>query len=184
MISRFEICLSRVLKHEGGNVDDPLDRGGRTSRGCTQATYDAYRRRHGKPYCDVWLMTDAECRDIYLAQYWIPAGCGALPVGLDYCVFDTAVNSGPRRAGKFLQRALGMEPGEVDGIAGPGTMRHVQDLITSGEVEQLIPRFIQQRRQFLQDLIQRDPSQQRFAKGWENRIVAVENAALGDRCDG
>ncbi len=66
----------------------------------------------------------------------------------------------------------------------PGTMRHVQDLITSGEVEQLIPRFIQQRRQFLQDLIQRDPSQQRFAKGWENRIVAVENAALGDRCDG
>ena len=184
MTSRFEICLTRVLKHEGGKVDDPADRGGRTNKGVTQATYDAYRRQHGKSYVDVWLMMDMECRDIYLAQYWIPVGCGALPVGLDYCVFDTAVNSGTRRSGKLLQRALSMPPGEVDGIVGPGTYRHVQDLITSGEVEQLIPRFIQQRRQFLQDLIQRDPSQQRVAKGWENRIVAVENAALGDRCDG
>ena len=183
MNSRFDVCLKRVLHHEGGKVDDKLDRGGRTNKGVTQRVYDTYRKNKGLSPNDVWEMADSECRDIYLAGYWIPTCCGSLPIGVDYCVF-TAINSGVRRAGKLLQLAIGMEPGEVDGVVGPGTMRHVQDLITSGEVEQLIPRFIQQRRQFLQDLIQRDPSQQRFAKGWENRIVAVENAALGDRCDG
>lgn len=181
MNSRFDVCLKRVLHHEGGKVDDKLDRGGRTNKGVTQRVYDTYRKNKGLSPNDVWEMADSECRDIYLAGYWIPTCCGSLPIGVDYCVFDTAINSGVRRAGKLLQLAIGMSSGEVDGIIGAGTMRHVQDLISSGEVEQLIPRYIQQRRLFLQSIVERDSTQQRFAKGWANRIDGVEKHAKEDR---
>lgn len=42
----------------------------------------------------------------------------ALPAGIDYTVFDFAVNSGPGRAAKYLQAILGVEQ---DGRVGPKT---------------------------------------------------------------
>ena len=39
-----------------------------------------------------------------------------MPTGTDYCVFDTAINSGPGRAAKFLQEVVGVT---ADGAIGP-----------------------------------------------------------------
>jgi lysozyme family protein len=181
MVSRFEVCLKRVLEHEGGKVDDPADRGGRTNQGVTQRVYDDYRKKRGAPAGDVWDMTDAECRDIYLAGYWIPMHGGSLPVGLDYVAFDAAVNSGTRRAGKWLQMALGMATGDCDGVIGQRTLHYVSDCVTSNDVDATIKRFMEHRKLFLQSLVLRDPSQQRFAKGWNNRCTGVEQCAMEDR---
>ena len=40
----YERSLQFVLEREGGRVDDPRDRGGRTNKGVTQRVYDAHRR--------------------------------------------------------------------------------------------------------------------------------------------
>ena len=42
-MSGFAQALPVILKHEGGYVTDPVDRGGATNFGVTQATYDAWR---------------------------------------------------------------------------------------------------------------------------------------------
>jgi lysozyme family protein len=181
MPSRFEICLSRILKHEGGRVDDVTDRGGRTNQGVTQRVYDAYRTKHGRPVKDVWEIEQPELRDIYLANYWVPVCCSQLPVGLDYVVFDMAVNSGPRQAGRLLQRSLGMDSGDVDGVIGNQTLKYVNDVMAANEVAQTITRFTQFRMEFLDGIVKRDPSQSRFIKGWARRCNDVLDCALEER---
>jgi len=62
-----------------------------------------------------------------------------LPIGLDYAMTDFAVNSGPSRAAKHLQRILGVEQ---DGDIGPKTLAKVTtwavipDVINAGTQEQ------------------------------------------------
>ena len=66
----FDDALAFVLKREGGRVDDPKDRGGRTNRGVTQRVYDRYREQHDLPPADVWDILPAEVKAIYRAGYW------------------------------------------------------------------------------------------------------------------
>ena len=179
--SRFDLCLQAVLHHEGGFVDDPVDRGGRTNMGITQGTYDGYRSDRGLNTADVKDITRGEVREIYFDRYWNPMRCGQMPVGLDRVVFDAGVNSGVRRAGKWLQMALGLSAGDIDGVIGQKTLHYVADVVSANDVDRTIDRFMDQRRQFLQDLIVRDPRQQKFARGWENRCCSVHEEAKEDR---
>ena len=88
----FLKALPRELVYEGGKVDDPRDPGGRTNQGVTQATYDAYRRTLGLASQDVYAMGDSERDAIYKGMYWDRDDGDALPVGLDFVVFDAGVN--------------------------------------------------------------------------------------------
>ena len=45
---------------------------------------------------------------IYRSKYWNATRCDDLPAGVDYAVFDYAVNSGVGRAGKVLRRLVGL----------------------------------------------------------------------------
>jgi lysozyme family protein len=64
---------------------------------------------------DVRAMKVAEAKTIYRAKYWDAMRCDELPAGVDYCVFDYAVNSGVGRAPKVLQRCLGIAvSGRID----------------------------------------------------------------------
>ncbi|MBJ7533416.1 peptidoglycan-binding protein [Rhodomicrobium vannielii ATCC 17100] len=101
----FERCLAITLKWEGGYSNHPDDPGGPTMRGVIQREYDAWRKRQGKRPRPVRQIEDAELRAIYRENYWDTMNCDALPAGLDLCVFDAAVNSGPGRARQWLEQA-------------------------------------------------------------------------------
>ena len=103
----FLASLPFVLRWEGGFVDHPKDPGGRTNKGVTQRVYDAWRRRQGLPVRDVKGLEDTELHRIYEAGYWLPPRCDRLARRLDLVHFDTAVNMGPGRAVRFLQKAAG-----------------------------------------------------------------------------
>jgi lysozyme family protein len=170
MNTNFEPSLKPVLQDEGGNDDDPVDRGGRTSRGITQREYDAWCALHHSPPGDVWKASQDTIEAIYRQQYWLPY-CDALPIGIDYMYFDMNVNHGTSRATKILQQALGVS---VDGHLGVVTMEEV--LATNPKV--LIESITERRRSFYKAIEARNSSQQRFDRGWMNRAAAVRIRAL------
>ena len=167
----FLQSLARVLVYEGGKADNPNDPGGRTNQGVTQATYAAYRRSKGLPYRDVYLMENGERDDIYQSMYWTPARGDELPVGVDLCVFDAAVNSGLGRAVKWLQAALGDHyTGQLDGVIGTKTMLAVSDF---GDPDALVMAYCSRRLATLQQLT----TWKYFGVGWAARIANVQKTA-------
>jgi len=119
MHTNFNECLELVLKHEGGFVNHPKDPGGATNRGVTQKVYDAYRKTRARPIQSVKFISEDETKAIYKFQYWDRVQGDFLPRGLDYAVFDFAVNSGVGRASKYLQACVGTKQ---DGVIGAMTI--------------------------------------------------------------
>ncbi|WP_052351548.1 glycoside hydrolase family 108 protein [Deinococcus pimensis] len=95
-MSLFDECLTLVLGHEGGYVNDPFDPGGETNWGISKRQY---------PNLNIRALTREDAARIYRRDYWDAMMCDTLPPGLALCTFDTAVNSGIGRAGQFLAGA-------------------------------------------------------------------------------
>ncbi len=60
MSPAFEESLPFIMRWEGGYVDHPDDPGGRTNKGVTQKTYDAWRARQGMAARHVRSIEDEE----------------------------------------------------------------------------------------------------------------------------
>ena len=99
--------IRRLLKSEGGYVNHPSDPGGPTNFGITLGDYRKYVKADASA-ADIRAMNVDEAKAIYRAKYWGAMHGDELPAGVDYCVFDYAVNSGTGRAPKVLQRVLGI----------------------------------------------------------------------------
>ena len=160
-MTRFAECLPLILRYEGGYVNDPNDHGGATNYGVTQRVYDAWRESVGRPPQSVRSIMSDEVSAIYERDYWTVAGCPSLPMPLDLAVFDAAVNSGPRRAVVWLQRALGVTD---DGILGPRTLAAVG----ATDASALAGRMIDARETSLRKFAAA-PGQAKFLKGWLRR---------------
>jgi lysozyme family protein len=169
-MSRFEECLARVLKHEGGYVNDPLDSGGRTNLGVTQRVWEEFVG-HPVSEADMRALTPQKVAPMYKIKYWNPSYCAVLPKGLDYVVFDFAVNAGTGRSVKTLQQAIGCV---ADGVIGPRTMAAIND----ANPKDLIAKFSDARADFYQGIVARKPDQARFIKGWLNRVEDARKLAL------
>jgi lysozyme family protein len=170
MRTNFELSLKFVLEDEGGNDDDPVDRGGRTSRGITQREYDAWCALHKSPAGDVWKASNETIHNIYFQQYWLP-NCDPLPIGTDYVLFDCSVLFGPHRATIFMQEAVDVS---ADGHFGVVTMQAVM----AANPKILIESVTEKREAFYKEIERSNPSQKRFDKGWMNRAAAVKTRAL------
>lgn len=170
MGDRFEECLTEVLRHEGGYTDHPSDPGGATNMGITRKTLARWRKVTpwtALPKSEVATLTRGEAALIYRASYWNACKAGAMPVGLDLTLFDFAVNSGPDRAVRTLQAALGVP---ADGEVGPVTLAAVAKV----DRGQLINALCDQRLGFLERLA----SFATFGRGWSRRVASVRAAAL------
>jgi lysozyme family protein len=106
-------------------------------------------------------------KPLYKDLYWERVKGDKLPSGVDYCVFDAAVNSGVRRASQWLQATLGVA---ADGSIGPQTLATAS--MTSPATT--IINYSAQRLKFLQGL----STWPTFGKGWERRVNEVKAAAL------
>lgn len=166
MTTRFHWCLNVVLGNEGGYVDHKKDRGGKTNYGITQKTLDDYCVRNGLPMKSVRDITQAEVEDIYFG-YWRQCNAGKLFEPLDLLVFDCAINSGPGRAVKLLQKCLGVD---ADGGWGPKTAYALQEEISAGRETEICLAYLDQREDFYNKIVENDPSQKVFLKGWMNRL--------------
>lgn len=164
--ANYSGSLAAVLVHEGGYVNDPQDPGGATNKGVTQAVYDAFRGRAKQPRLSVKSISTAELEAIYRNEYWNRIKGDDLPAGVDYAVFDFAVNSGVNRASRYLQAVVGVEP---DGAIGPRTVAAITD------PKRTIDALSDKRLTFLRQL----PTFGRFGNGWSARVGDVRIKAKG-----
>ena len=160
-----------ILKHEGGFVNDPVDRGGATNLGITQATLSDWRG-HKVTVNDVRNLTEEEAREIYSTRYLANPKIDWLPFPHpQVLVFDMAVNHGPGRAIKLLQTTInkaGFGPISVDGGMGPAT-KAAAERAQSEMGNYFQNAIVEERKAFYERIIERSPSQERFRRGWMNR---------------
>ena len=168
MDSNFNKCLDLLLVHEGGFVNDSRDNGGMTNLGVTIKTWEEWV---GRPVSEKEMrkLTPLMVTPLYKRKYWDACRANELISGLDYCIFDVAVNSGPGRAIKLLQSCVGAD---VDGGFGSITFALTQK--ASADPAKLINLYCAKRLEFLQSL----KSWPTFGKGWEKRVNEVQADAL------
>jgi len=172
MIDRFRDCLEFVLLREGRVSKHKADRGGLTNYGITQKTYDAWRTRRGLTLCSVREIDMSEVRGIYQGEYWEPAKCRLLWCPLDLVVFDSAVQHGPGRASRWLQQVVGAEQ---DGRIGPRTLTSLANYTNENGKRGTAQHYMDIRSAFYEQIIDNDPTQEVFRKGWKNRVDALMN---------
>jgi lysozyme family protein len=148
----FDQAFELLIPREGEYSNNPNDPGGETKFGISKRAY---------PHLDIKSLTLEAAKAIYRQDYWNKALCPSLPDPLQFQVFDTAVNSGPRQATALLQRALGVAD---DGTAGPKTLEALSKI---NSVAELSVRFLAARLRFMTGL----SGWEHFGKGWARRIA-------------
>ncbi|MHB8123120.1 MAG: glycoside hydrolase family 108 protein [Desulfuromonadaceae bacterium] len=181
MKENFLPSLKLVLADEGKFSDIPEDRGGPTNLGITLKTLINYHEHfdYGDfdldgdvDVADIRLLDDPEeAAPVYRRYFWDSIAGDKLPAGVDYLVFDSAVNHGPKNAGVFLQRAANRQGKTllVDGCIGPVTIKTVQGC----SPHWLISDILNERDIFYRKIVARDLFQEKFFKGWMNRMAHV-----------
>ena len=153
---------TREQRKKVGYVNIPQDRGGVTKYGIAQ---------NANPNVDVRSLTLNDAMRIYEKKYWFGGKCNILEYPLSIIHFDGCVNHGPGRATKFLQRAVGVEE---DGVIGKMTLAKID----KQGISNVIQRISEIRSKFYYSLVERDPSQHIFLKGWMRRIHEVTDYTL------
>jgi len=165
MKHNFAEALQKLLVHEGGFSNHPSDPGGMTNLGVTKRVWENWVG-HEVDEKQMRALTPEIVGPMYKAKYWDKVKGDDLPTGVDYAVFDAAVNSGPGRAAKWLQGCVGVEQ---DGGIGPKTLAAV----AAFDPKVLVEDYAKRRLSFLMDL----PHWGTFGKGWSRRVAEVQSTA-------
>lgn len=178
----FEKVKSFLIKHEGGYTSDARDPGnwstGKVNKGAligtnwgiSAPTFIAYMKNRGLNISSSAMaqglreLTKADAFQIYKVNYWDKIKGDELPAGLDYTMFDFAVNSGPAKAIMTLQKVLGVAQ---DGILGPITLKEANK---GSYTEQSILLVNQHRLDFMKSL----STWPIFGTGWGRRVEQVK----------
>jgi lysozyme family protein len=169
MKENFEQSLQKLLVHEGGYVNHPSDPGGMTNLGVTARVWEEWV---GHPVDEKQMraLTPETVAPLYKKKYWDACHADDLVSGLDYCVFDVAVNSGPGRAVKFLQSVVGATPDGGYGSITAALVKKAQE----EDAARLVSVYCAKRLEFLQSL----KTFETFGKGWSRRVAEVKEEAL------
>jgi len=167
MIGNFRRCFEWLMEHEGGFVNHPNDPGGMTNWGVTKATYERFIWRDVTE-AEMRSLTQDDVRPIYRQIYWDKVRGDDLPAGVDWCVFDFAVNAGVSRAIKTLQAASGSA---VDGVIGPNTLLAVE----RNDPEALIFSYSTMRQAYYESLTNLFRT---FGRGWTRRVEETREQAM------
>lgn len=147
--------INDIIRREGGYVNNPNDKGGRTNFGIAE-------RSHPEAWADDKI-TEDEAREIYLRKYVI--GPGFDRVGDPHLMaqlVDFGVNSGPTIAIQKLQGILGVK---VDGVLGPKTIA----ALSERDVREVNNQLVAERVKMIGRICVKSPSQLAFLNGWLNR---------------
>ncbi len=192
----FDLALARTLANEGGYVNDPDDSGGETYRGISRVNFPGWPgwgyidqiKAHGMVKREIEANADLARlgAQFYREQFWDRLAGDALPPDVAAELFDTAVNTGVHRAVLWMQQALNLlnrnatdYPDIVeDGVMGPGTTRALESYLKQNTTGPLLKVMNVLQGQHYIDCMRKSPTQEKYARGWLNR-VAMQPTAQG-----
>jgi lysozyme family protein len=160
--SNWEQAFKQMLASEGGYVNHPSDPGGMTNLGVTKRVWEEWVGRESNEK-EMRSLTPEMVEPLYKRKFWDACKCDELPTGVDYLVFDFAVNAGPGRSAKILQTAVDVP---ADGGIGPITLAAVK----AQDPTELIQKFSDAKEDFYRSL----NTFETFGKGWLNRVADVK----------
>lgn len=167
MSAKFKSCLKLTLGSEGGNDDDPDDKGGRTGQGITQSEYTRWLKSKGRPNADVWDIKVADRDQLYCDFYWDEVSGDKLPLPIAFLTFDAGVLSGVGYSRKLAQRVVGCKQ---DGILGPISIA----ALNAVDKATFINRFTELRTEYLRTR----STAWKYFKGWKARTDRNQKQAL------
>lgn len=166
--SSLDLALEYTFKNEGSYSDHPSDHGGATSGFGVTIGELAKWRRHPVSKSDIKNMTAEEAKEIYEAWYWKPLGCDRIVnTGVAICVFDIGIVRGIGVPPKYIQRICNSHGTTlaIDGHVGPKTLAALNGMIPAVFIND----FSQMAESGFRAIVDRNPSQGVFLKGWVNR---------------
>ena len=180
-MTTFEIFKDEILpitlKHEGGYVNDPADRGGETYRGVSRRANPNWKgwellQKH-LPLKRGDIINDNELKKAVAEVYWEKYfKCNGLNEVTSFLValqiFDFAVHGGFSKT--KLQELLNSQFGAsltVDGVIGQKSV----NAINACEPTILSAAILAWRKGHLARIIERDSTQARFERGWNSRLA-------------
>lgn len=158
-----EKWLLRIVGHEGEFSENKLDPGNWTGGVIGQGSLKGTKFGiSAKSYADLDIagLTLSDAVAIYQRDFVRPLKLGRYRDGVAYQLLDFAVNAGPDRAIRRLQRAVGVKS---DGVVGPITL-DVLKALSEGDVIMLL---VAERIEFLTYLRNWPDA----GKGWMRRIA-------------
>ena len=167
MATSVEKLAPFVLEHEGGFVNDPLDRGGATNKGVTIAVWKA--QGYDKDgdgdidVADLKLISVEDATNIMKKNYWDRWKADQIKnQAIANTVVDWVWGSGVWGI-KIPQRILGVKD---DGVVGAKTI----EALNNQDPKKFLEKLYLARFSFLDGIVASNPSQKRFIKGWKNRM--------------
>lgn len=189
MEDKFDYAYAFTAEAEGGLSDVKEDRGGITAYGvCIELLRDMASRGGCRRYLEylgvklpitresVKTLTKEQARQIFRREFWTLPGLDVFPKRVACCLFDMAVNHGWRNAVKIAQRGYNAVIGPYgvplveDGKMGPKTKAALRQ-----ETAPLLRAIIDSRRLFFRRIVEHNPSQKVFIRGWLNRCDNLQD---------
>jgi lysozyme family protein len=167
-MAEFEKLAGKLLHLEGGYVNHPNDKGGPTKYGVILATWKDYGYDKDKDgdidVEDLKVITHDDAKQIAKKIFWDYFKADDIKnQSVAEFIVDWGYNSGRGTVARRLQRILGIE---VDGTIGSQSLK----AINNANQKKLFDALKQDRKEFIEFLVRRDPDQKVFYKGWMNRI--------------
>jgi len=187
-MANFKEAYEKTMGHEGGYANDPDDAGGETYKGISRVynpgwagwgTVDVAKNGPNFPESlDENMILQIQVAAYYKDKYWdvnrLDDAAFVQSVGEE--MFDTGVNMGVSRAGKFLQKSLNYlnrngdlyEELVVDGKIGPASLSALA--MCANDEQVLLSMLNTLQGQHYMNYMDDSPSQKKYARGWFKRV--------------
>ncbi|MCP4392827.1 MAG: hypothetical protein GY804_00925, partial [Alphaproteobacteria bacterium] len=177
---RSEEFFNNLVPREGtAFTNDPADKGGATKIGVTQDTLDAIHDKYGDQVKgvpkDVKQIDLNDARKIYRLEYFYDKRINEIDnKKIAEHMYDIYSNHSPTEPSKWLQKALNEHAGtklKVDGVVGSKTIKALNETTKDPAKRTAINNSIADARiAEAKEMVQKDPKQAKFIKGWVNRF--------------
>ncbi len=176
-IDNFDKVIPWVLKHEGGLVSDPRDRGGTTNFGISLRFLKLQNLDLDEDgdvdANDVINLDKNEAKKIYRDHWWDRYGYNLIKdIRISAKIFDAAVNMGPNNAHKCAQIAMNRllsTPTDVDGWLGPESLQILNTFSKKNETGAFLKTYRVELTSYYKMLVAKHPNLMVYYSGWINR---------------
>ena len=174
-----------ILRWEGGENNDPIDKGGHTNKGITRKTFNSLcKKLLGKePTTENFIKLTSEDAMKFIHHYWMKATWNnsiksqAVAEAITTWYWGSG-SYGIKEWQRMLRDKFGKKNIVVDGSVG----RQTVDYSNSIPESKLVAQAIISRKATFNKIVKSDPTQARFINGWINRLndFTIRHSAIID----